>query len=174
MSLSSLSSNLSDEINTRINNDNTLSTAIKNRIYIENSIEGHEFSGNCDLSVYKLSKEDYDKAVSSNAICESAIYIVSSDFIDAYGQVLSNLTMGNDEVLSCKDIATTKTYVDSEISGVTNKVLEVKEKLTELMKNMFNTLSTIYTSEATLSGDNINGLFKFMDGMYNYLSSVQN
>ena len=167
MSLSSLSSNLSDEINTRINIDNTLSTAIKNRIYIENSIEGHKFSGNCDLSVYKLSKEDYDKAVSSNAICESAIYIVSSDFIDAYGQVLSNLTMGNGEVLSCKDIATTKTYVDSKVS-------EVEKKLTELMKNMFNTLSTIYTSEATLSGDNINGLFKFMDGMYNYLSSVQN
>ena len=172
-SLSSLSSELSQEINTRTSSDQTLTTAIKNKVYIENLIEGHEFFGNCDLSVIKLPKEKYDDLVSTNEICESAIYIVSSDFIDAYGQVLSNLTMGDGEVLSCKDIATTKTYVDSEISEVTNKVSEVEKKLTNLMNNMLNTLSTIYTSKDTLSGDNINALFKFMDGMYTYLSSVQ-
>ncbi len=62
-----------------------------------------------NLSVIKLSKEDYDNLLLNDKLCESALYFVSSEFIDAYGQQIKNVRM---EDGTYEGIVATKTYVD--------------------------------------------------------------
>ena len=61
-----------------------LSDTIDKKIYIEDKISS-EISGYSDLSVIKLSSNDYQDLVDSDATLSNALYIVESDFIDAYG-----------------------------------------------------------------------------------------
>lgn len=43
-------------------------------------------SGTSDLSIIKLSKDEFDTAVASDSImCANTLYVVDSDYIDAYG-----------------------------------------------------------------------------------------
>ena len=47
--------------------------------------------GYSDLSIVNLTKEKYDELVGSGGCNPRAIYIVSSNYIDAYGQRVENV-----------------------------------------------------------------------------------
>ena len=72
---------LSTDYNSLIN---SLSGKIDKKIYFEDKISS-EISGYSDLSVIKLSSTEYQVLVNDNATSPSALYIVESDFINAYG-----------------------------------------------------------------------------------------
>ena len=63
---------------------NSLSDKIDKKIYIEDKISS-EISGYSDLSVIKLSSNEYQDLVVSGATSPSVLYVVESDFINAYG-----------------------------------------------------------------------------------------
>lgn len=60
-----------------------------------------------NLSVVKLSYDDYSTLASEDKALSNAIYIVSSDMFDNYGQRIINV----DEPVESADAAT-KNYVD--------------------------------------------------------------
>lgn len=72
-----------------------LSDQISTKIWIENEPQGisGEYS---DLSVVKISKDDYREIVIDGNPDPRTIYILSSDDIDAYGQRIVNLRDGTD------------------------------------------------------------------------------
>lgn len=78
--LTNISSYLSNDYTDLIKN---LSEKIDNKIYIEDKIS----STSCysDLSIIKLSRNEYQDLVDSNATSPSVLYVVESDFINAYG-----------------------------------------------------------------------------------------
>ena len=77
---------LSDEVSA-ISND--LSSAISSKIWITDlNNDGSMTSGNMDaLSVIKITKDDFDRNVGTGTMTMSSniLYVVSSDYIDAYG-----------------------------------------------------------------------------------------
>ena len=64
-----------------------LGEAISSKIYIEDRVieDDKLASGYSDLSVIKLSSNEYQDLVYSKATLSNALYIVESDFINAYG-----------------------------------------------------------------------------------------
>lgn len=64
-----------------------LGEAISSKIYIEDRVgeDGELVSSYSDLSVIKLSSREYQDLVVSGTTSPSALYIVESDFINAYG-----------------------------------------------------------------------------------------
>ena len=91
-----------------------LSDTIDKKIYIEDKISS-EISGYSDLSVIKLSSNEYQDLVDSDATLSNALYIVDSDIIDAYGQQMKNL---GDPTESSD--ATTKGYVDDNLTAASH------------------------------------------------------
>ena len=91
-----------------------LSGTIDKKIYIEDKISS-EISGYSDLSVIKLSSNDYQDLVDSDATLSNALYIVESDFIDAYGQQIKNLSAPD-----LSDDAATKGYVDGSLTAASH------------------------------------------------------
>ena len=129
-------SNLSDEVYA-INND--LSSAISSKIWIKDlSDDGSTLiSGNMDaLSVIKITKDDFDTQVATGTLTMSSntLYIVSSDYMDAYGQQLCNLTMTEDMVAS---EATNKHYVDAKDGKLATDINAVSSSI-EVIKSKFN------------------------------------
>ena len=62
----------------------SLSDKIDKKIYIEDKISS-DISGYSDLSVIKLSSTEYQDLVVSGATSPSVLYVVESNFINAYG-----------------------------------------------------------------------------------------
>lgn len=94
---------LSNDYSSLIDN---LSEKIEKKIYIEDKISS-TISGYSDLSVIKLSSSKYQDLVDSDATQSNTLYVVESDFINAYGQQIKNLSAPT--LLSD---ATNKEYVD--------------------------------------------------------------
>ena len=65
-----------------------------------------------DISVIKLDSEEYARLLAQGQTQPNAIYIVSGDYVNAYGQQLKNLAYPTD-----LSDATTKEYVDSAVSN---------------------------------------------------------
>ena len=73
-----------------------LSSAIDNKIYIDDRID-QTISGNSDLSIVKLPKEEYEMlAIGPTQLSANVLYIVESDYIDAYSQQIKNLSAGTE------------------------------------------------------------------------------
>ena len=68
------------------------------------------------LSVVNIAENDYYDLVANDKIDETTIYIVSSDFINAYGQQMKNLDAPVDD-----NDAATKNYVDQEIANLSDE-----------------------------------------------------
>ena len=66
-----------------------------------------------DLSVCSISYVDYSKLVVDGKCESNVIYVVSSDYVNAYGQQIKNLAIPTD-----LNDATTKEYVDAQISSI--------------------------------------------------------
>lgn len=129
-------SNLSDEVYA-ISND--LSSAISSKIWIKdlNDDGSTLITGNMDaLSVIKITKDDFDTQVATGTLTMSSntLYIVSSDYMDAYGQQLCNLTMTEDMVAS---EAANKHYVDAKDGKLATDINAVSSSV-EVIKSKFN------------------------------------
>ena len=93
-----------------------LSNAIDNKIFIEDKIS-NLISGNSDLSIIKITKDEYELSVAGEcALCDNVMYVVESDYIDAYGQQIKNISGPADS-----SDAAPKWYVD--IASVSNLVV---------------------------------------------------
>ena len=85
-----------------------LSDDLSNKIFVKNELSAD--GETADLSVIKISKDDYDKQITSKTLLsDNILYVVEADYIDAYGQVISNLVMTDNTNPS---EATNKDYVD--------------------------------------------------------------
>ena len=129
-------SNLSDEVSA-ISND--LSSAISSKIWIKDlNDDGSTLTaGNMDaLSVIKIAKDDFDAQVATGTLTMSSntLYVVSSDYIDAYGRQLCNLTMTEDMVAS---EAANKHYVDAKDDKLATDINDVSSSV-EVIKSKFN------------------------------------
>ena len=68
---------------------NELCAGLSTKIYIENPDDN--LSDYSDLSVVKISKDDYELLVAGGNVNPRSIYIISSDVIDAYEQKIINV-----------------------------------------------------------------------------------
>lgn len=95
-SISSLSNDLSALSSDVVDAVSALSTAVDNKIYIDDRID-QTISGNSDLSIVKLPKEEYELlAIGPTPLSANVLYVVESDYIDAYGQQIKNLSAGTE------------------------------------------------------------------------------
>ena len=97
-----------------------LCTAVSSKIFIDNRIDEGGIKGTSDLSIVKLSKDEFDeRVVTYNQLSDNILYIVDSDYIDAYGQIMKNLTMSD---LSGKEAseAVNKSYFENVVSDISN------------------------------------------------------
>ena len=105
----------------------SLSDTIDKKIYIEDKISS-EISGYSDLSVIKLSSNEYQDLVYSDAISPSTLYVVQSDFINAYGQQIKNLSAPE-----LSSDAATKGYVDERFNSISSN---------SIISSLFNSINT--------------------------------
>ena len=93
---------------------NEISTAFENasgKVYFENHISG--VTGSNDLSVVKLSADEYAQMLDGGTCLSNAIYIVEASNIDAFRQQIKNVAPPTD----LSDVAT-KEYVDTALTNV--------------------------------------------------------
>ena len=94
---------LSSEV---LSNDIMLSTAVDSKIFIDRvSAES--------LCAVHISQEDFYEKVHTSSLLSNELYIVSSNYINAYGQQVKNVAKPSDSA-----DAATKQYVDNLISSV--------------------------------------------------------
>ena len=105
-----------------LSNDALLSSSIDRKIFID-SISAKS------LSAIHISRDEFYVKVRNNELLSNELYIVSSDYINAYGQQMKNLA----EPTELCD-AVTKNYVDHasdslsvEISGLANSLYDTLE-----------------------------------------------
>ena len=91
-----------------------IAQAIADKVKVGNYYE--TLSAIQTLSVVNIAENDYYDLVANDKIDETTIYIVSSDFINAYGQQMKNLDAPVDD-----NDAATKNYVDQEIANLSNE-----------------------------------------------------
>ena len=133
--ISDVSSDLLEKMN-KISGD--LGEAISSKIYIEDHIgkDGELVSSYSDLSVIKLSSNEYQDLVDSDATLSNALYVVESDFINAYGQQIKNLSAPSD-----LSDAATKGYVDERFNAISSN---------SIISSVFNSISISGVSGITL------------------------
>ena len=91
-----------------------IAQAIADKVKVGNYYE--TLSAIQTLSVVNIAENDYYDLVANDKIDETTIYIVSSDFINAYGQQMKNLDAPVDD-----NDAATKNYVDQEIANLSDE-----------------------------------------------------
>ena len=132
-----------------------LSDAVSNKIYIEDQVDESDSAlcGTSDLSILKMKKEDFDElvALKRDTMSSNTLYIVDSDYIDAYGEQLCNLTMTNDDTPS---EATNKHYVDVLCANLSTDISTLSINLSTDISTLSINLSTdISTLSINLSTD---------------------
>lgn len=115
-----------------------LGEAISSKIYIEDRVREDDklVSGYSDLSVIKLSSNEYQDLVYSKATLSNALYIVQSDFINAYGQQIKNLSAPD-----LSSDAATKAYVDERFNSISSN---------PIISQVFNSINTNGVAGITL------------------------
>ena len=89
-----------------------------------------------DLSVCNISYADYSKLVVDGKCESNVIYVVSSDYVNAYGQQIKNLAAPTE-----LNDAATKEYVDAQISSVNGIT---RDEAAQIAKEVFkSSLSSI-------------------------------
>lgn len=143
-----------------------LSSAVSSKIFIDNRVEGEISSGTSDLSIVKISKDDYDELVANPTIQfdNSTLYIVDSPYVDCYGQQIKNLAKPD----SSGD-ATNKQYVDETILDVSNALsidyVDKIENLSTSLSTDIDTLSTALSTEIRTVGHVFSQLYTNISGI---------
>ena len=139
-----------------------LSTALSNKIYIEDRVDESKSAlcGTSDLSILKMKKEDFDALVATNldTMSSNILYVVDSDYIDAYGEQLCNLTMPEDNIPT---VATNKHYVDSLCSNLSTDISVLSNNLSTDISTLSNNLST-----------DISVIYNAFNTLYSTISSI--
>ena len=145
---------LSSEISSNDNDITQLSTDVSTKIWIKDPASAEFSSGKyTDLSVVKIPIDEYKNNSISSTLIDNTLYVISSDYIEAFGQVISNMTMTDDPTES---EAASKHYVDtihdnlsgkiqylsSEISSNDVDISNLSGDLSSLSGHYYKTLST--------------------------------
>ena len=91
-----LSTDLSAEIEVRKENDEHLSTKIDGKISAQIGDNAKSVSVDT-LTMHKISDEKYAELLKTDKIVETDIYVISSDYIDGYGEQVKNIANGEEE-----------------------------------------------------------------------------
>ena len=122
-----------------------LSSDISTKIWIKDPATDEFKDGKySDLSVVKLQLNEYVDKVKNGKVDANILYIISSDYVDTYGQVISNMVMTDDLTPS---EAASQHYVDT---------------LSTALSNDIDTLSTALSTD--LSAFEVNHYFKTLSG----------
>lgn len=140
-------SNFVDNYDSKID---ILSDAIDKKIFISDSISG--ISGYSDLSVVKLSADEYAQMLGDGTCLSNAIYIVEAPNIDAFKQRITNVAPPTD-----LSDAATKEYVDNALTNV--------QIPTDL--SAFTNSPGYTTNVGTITGITMNGASKGTSGNVN-------
>lgn len=117
---------------------NTLSSDTAKKIWIKDPVDENAPNGcYADLSVVKITNDEFKNMAVHDILQTSVLYIVSSDYIDAYGQQLCNLTMPDYE-----GVAATKPYVDEKTDSV-------QAEVGSLLSSIWSSLSACYEKNGT-------------------------
>lgn len=156
---------------------NTLSTAIDNKIHIGTGDALTSVSA--DLSVIKLTNEEYANLLNNNRVSSNSIYIIEDSYIDSYGQIISNATNSNiDEILTsyahtsaisnltgCSEAATVKL-----VSALTiGEVGALSDSLSTTVNSISSKLSSAISSKIYIQDPTVSEL---SDGAYDVNLSV--
>lgn len=102
-----------------------------------------------DLSVVKILEADYSKLAADGKLDSKTLYVISSDYVESYGQVISNMTMTDDPTES---EAASQHYVDSIKSSIELSVDKICAEISADDADISNlqekqlSISTRYTS----------------------------
>ena len=69
-------------------------SSIGNKIWVYDAISGT--GGQTDLSVVKLSAEDYYQMVVRDNVVSNVLYVIDQDYVNVYGEQIRNLSAGTD------------------------------------------------------------------------------
>lgn len=90
----SLTANIPSNVS-ELSNDSGFVTADEtSRVFIDDRISG--VSGQSDLSVVKLSSDEYARMLSAGTVLSNCLYVVESPFNNTYGQQAKNMAAGTD------------------------------------------------------------------------------
>ena len=106
---SMLSNALINEITVREKTDTALSLEISSKVYIGDYIVSSDnySMSSTSLSIVKIHADDYHKKVANHTVNDDIVYIVSSDYLNAYDQRVQNVATP-----SVDTDAANKKYVD--------------------------------------------------------------
>lgn len=108
-----------------------LCSMISSKIWIKSAdLEELKDGAYSDLSVVKLNKTDYENLDRVHQLSERTIYIVSSDYIDAYGQPVKNIRMSDQfktEVSEAVNVTYAKQMSVDLISNIENEFYKKTE-----------------------------------------------
>lgn len=98
-------------INTSNNQLFTLEDTTKSSISVDGQL--------ANVNMVHISKEDYEQLVVTSSAVSSTLYVVSSDFIDAYGQQISNLApgIGLSDAVNLEQLNSVENNIYSTLSG---------------------------------------------------------
>lgn len=87
-----------------------------------------------DLSVIKLSKEEYANILHDNASQPNALYIISSDFKDAYGQQVKNMAPGTDlsDAVSLEQLQMVSAAINTDIQTLSTDNADIQTLSAEI------------------------------------------
>ena len=123
-----------------------LSNAISSKIFVRNFDEdGNEVGAYTDLSVVKIDKDAYDLSVIGDTLLSNVLYMLQSNYVDAYGQQLKNLATPTE-----LSDATPKKYVDDNVAVasqalsdyIDEQVAIASEDLSDYVDDTVNVVST--------------------------------
>ena len=133
-----------------------LSNAISSKIFVRNFDEdGNEVNAYTDLSVVKIGKTSYELSAVSDMLLSNVLYIISDDYLDAYGQQMKNLAAPTE-----LSDATPKKYVDDNVTTarqalsdyVESSTSSARTDLSNYVKDTLNAVSTVIKGNlATIS-----------------------
>ena len=132
--------------------DYTLSLDVGSHVFFDDRISG--ISGKNDLSVIKLSADEYASLLTSDAIVSNCIYIVEDEYTNAYGRQIKNIADPTD-----LSDAATKKYVDdaipNDLSDLSNSPgyitsASISASLADIQKSVFEPISNPAASVRSL------------------------
>lgn len=146
-----LSAELSTEIETRKSEDAFLSSAVSTKIWIEDRAnDPSDISTYTDLSIIKISKDEYeDLAIGPTHLCANVLYVVESDYVDAYGQEIKNVLSSTE-----KTNAATVGQVDDAVSEAHAYADQICSDLSVCIDDNY----------VHVSGDTISGTLSVVNG----------
>ena len=120
----------------------------------------------------KISKDDFDKQVGTGTLTMSSnvLYVVSSDYMDAYGQVLCNLVMTDDSVPSD---AANKHYVDEKDTVLKESIDTVSTDLTSRYDNLCIAISGAIDISAVALCTELSNCEISVDGLSDYIGKIE-